>query len=69
MQHITTTTTGRRGRKARRSGFSMIEMVLVLVIVGILVAISVPKMARTIRHERVNRTRERLLLLGNADFG
>ena len=33
----------------------MLEMLAVLIIVGILVAISVPKMARTIRHERVNR--------------
>lgn len=33
----------------------MLEMLVVLMIVGLLVAISVPKMARIVRHERVNR--------------
>lgn len=33
----------------------MIEMVVVCFIIGLLVAISVPKMSRIIRHERVNR--------------
>ena len=33
----------------------MVEMLLVLIVVGILVTISVPKMERIIRHERVNR--------------
>ncbi len=36
-------------------GFSMLEMMVVLIVVGLLVAISVPKMARVMRHERVNR--------------
>ena len=33
----------------------MLEMVVVCVIIGLLVVISVPKMARAVRHERVNR--------------
>lgn len=36
-------------------GFSMIEMVIVCVIVGLLVTISVPKIGVIVRHERVNR--------------
>lgn len=36
-------------------GFSMLEMLLVLIIIGVLVSISVPKIARVMRHERVNR--------------
>lgn len=38
-----------------RSGFSMLEMLIVLIVVGILIAIAVPKMARIVRHERINR--------------
>ena len=45
----------RRGSAVIRSGFSMLEMLIVLIIVGILIAIAIPKMARIIRHERVNR--------------
>ena len=33
----------------------MLEMLLVLIIMGLLVAISIPKMSRVMRHERVNR--------------
>jgi prepilin-type N-terminal cleavage/methylation domain-containing protein len=45
----------RSPRFRRRSGFSMIEMVLVLIIVGLLVRITVVKTSRIMRHERVNR--------------
>ncbi len=33
----------------------MLEMVVVMLIMGLLIAITVPKMARVMRHERVNR--------------
>lgn len=33
----------------------MLEMLVVLIVIAMLVAISVPKVARVIRHERVNR--------------
>lgn len=42
-------------RSGGSAGFSMLEMLVVLLVVGLLVAISVPKMARVMRHERVNR--------------
>lgn len=45
----------RRKTLLARSGFSMLEMLVVLIVVGILMAIAIPKMARIIRHERVNR--------------
>jgi prepilin-type N-terminal cleavage/methylation domain-containing protein len=44
----------RRGNHRVR-GFSMLEMLMVLIVIGILVSISVPKIAQQIRHERVNR--------------
>ncbi len=44
----------RIARRARR-GFSMLEMLLVLIIIGLLVRITVVKTSRIMRHERVNR--------------
>jgi type II secretion system protein H len=38
-----------------RSGFSMLEMLVVLIIIGILVGFVIPKMGTIMRHERVNR--------------
>ena len=38
-----------------RSGFSMLEMLVVIIIMAILVTISIQKMSVIIRHERVNR--------------
>ena len=42
-------------RRRPRAGVSMLEMLLVMIVMGLLVAISVPKMGRIMRHERVNR--------------
>lgn len=39
----------------RASGFTILEMLLVVIIIGVLSAITVPKIARQMRHERVNR--------------
>ena len=39
----------------RRSGFSMLEMLVVMLIIAVLVTIAVPKISTIIRHERVNR--------------
>jgi type II secretion system protein H len=38
-----------------RNGFSMLEMLVVMIIIGVLVMMIVPKMGRVMRHERVNR--------------
>jgi prepilin-type N-terminal cleavage/methylation domain-containing protein len=56
MPHRPTTIRGRHALKARSvAGFSMLEILLVLIVIGVLVTISVPKIARIVRHERVNR--------------
>jgi prepilin-type N-terminal cleavage/methylation domain-containing protein len=51
----------RSPRFRRRSGFSMIEMMLVLVVVGLLIKITVTKTSRIMRHERVNRAAQVLV--------
>ena len=56
MQHRWTMVSGKRRPGSRCvPGFSMLEMLVVCIIIGLLVAISVPKMALIVRHERVNR--------------
>jgi type II secretion system protein H len=54
------------GSKLRRgsrlsSGFSMLEMLLVMMIIGVLAGIVIPKIADHIRHERVNRAAQVLV--------
>lgn len=51
----------------RKAGFSMLEMLVVLIIVGLLVAIGVPRTARILRHERVNRAAQ--ILVGDLQNG
>lgn len=51
----------RHGHTGRRSGFSMLEMLLVMIVISVLVGIAIPKMARVIRHERVNRAAQVLV--------
>lgn len=52
----------KRSRLAgRTSGFSMLEMLIVLIIIAILVGIVIPKISRLIRHERVNRAAQVLV--------
>lgn len=45
----------------RASGFSMLEMLLVMIIIAVLVGIVIPKMGTIIRHERVNRAAQVLV--------
>jgi prepilin-type N-terminal cleavage/methylation domain-containing protein len=51
----------RQSNNSRRSGFSMLEMLIVMIIISVLVGIAIPKMARIIRHERVNRAAQVLV--------
>src|SRR6476646_423186 len=45
-----------QGRGARvRAGFTLIEVLLIVVIIGLLVAFMVPRVGATIQHARVNR--------------
>jgi prepilin-type N-terminal cleavage/methylation domain-containing protein len=44
----------RASEKPRNAAFSLLEMVAVMTIMGLLIAIAVPKIARIIQHERVN---------------
>jgi type II secretion system protein H len=44
-----------------RAGFSMLEMLLVLIIIAVLVTITVPKLSRFMQHERVNRAAQVLV--------
>ncbi len=39
----------------RRPGFSFVEMLVVMALVGVIVAIASPKFANIVRHQRVNR--------------
>ena len=48
-------------RTRRRSGFSMLEMLIVLIVIGLIVKITVNKTSRIMRHERVNRAAQVVL--------
>ena len=43
------------GSRVGRHGFSMLEMLVVLIVLGILVTIAIPKLGTIMRHERINR--------------
>lgn len=45
----------RRRTTAARKGFSLLEMLVVMIVVAILIGIAIPKIAQIIRNERVNR--------------
>jgi prepilin-type N-terminal cleavage/methylation domain-containing protein len=44
-----------------RSGFSMLEMLIVIIVMSVLVKIGVQKIERVVRHERVNRAAQVLV--------
>jgi len=50
-----------RPSRKKRAGFSLIEMLLVLIVIGLLVRITVVKTSRIMRHERVNRAAQVLV--------
>jgi prepilin-type N-terminal cleavage/methylation domain-containing protein len=51
----------KRSIARRRSGFSMLEMLIVMIIISLLAKIAVQKIERVMRHERVNRAAQVLV--------
>lgn len=50
-----------RSRSWRSAGFSMLEMLIVMMIIGVLAAVVIPKISTHMRHERVNRAAQVLV--------
>lgn len=53
-------------KTTRRGGFSLIEMVIVILILGIIAAVAAPKMFDTAKTAEQNSTRQQLAVLRNA---
>lgn len=52
--------------RRRNSGFSLIEMVIVILILGIIAAVAAPRMFDTAQQAEINTTRQQLAILRNA---
>ncbi|QEF99702.1 Type II secretion system protein G precursor [Stieleria maiorica] len=50
----------------KRQGFSLIEMVIVILILGIIAAVAAPRMFDTAEQAEINTTRQQLAVLRNA---
>lgn len=53
-------------RTKKRRGFSLIEMVIVILILGIIAAVAAPRMFDTAEQAEINTTRQQLAVLRNA---
>ena len=52
--------------RKKRQGFSLIEMVIVILILGIIAAVAAPRMFDTAEQAEINTTRQQLAVLRNA---
>lgn len=53
-------------KSRKRKGFSLIEMVIVILILGIIAAVAAPRMFDTAEQAEINTTRQQLAVLRNA---
>ena len=53
-------------KRIKRSGFSLIEMVIVILILGIIAAVAAPRMFDTAEQAEINTTHQQLAVLRNA---
>lgn len=53
-------------RGAKRRGFTLVELVIVVLVIGILTAVAAPKMMNTASNARTNGTKQSLMVLRDA---
>ena len=53
-------------QRAKRNGFSLVEMVVVILVLGIIAAVAAPKMFDTANDARINSTKQNLAVVRDA---